>query len=163
MLMPHLNKVRVGKRGINKRSRTSDPPKFSVVTKFARWSRRTRSAEERAFFRGYSKSARIGNYVSRVNHFCANRFQWRCGESWTKNESDPISHIRKSQSWNSDNGCRSICRIDFPLKILVSQGENGNVWLSYNSPEYLRNRHQIPDDLRKNISGIEPIAESVIH
>jgi uncharacterized protein (DUF302 family) len=51
--------------------------------------------------------------------------------------------------------------IDFPLKILVSQDENGKVWVSYNSVEYLKNRHHIPDDLLKNIVGIVPIAESV--
>jgi len=51
--------------------------------------------------------------------------------------------------------------IDFPLKILVSQDDNGKVWVSYNSIEYLKNRHHIPDDLLKNIGGIVPIAESV--
>jgi len=51
--------------------------------------------------------------------------------------------------------------IDFPLKILVSQDDSGKVWLSYNSLEYLRDRHRIPPDLMKNIAGIVPIAESV--
>jgi uncharacterized protein (DUF302 family) len=50
--------------------------------------------------------------------------------------------------------------IDFPLKILISQDVNGKVWVSYNSIEYLKNRHHIPDDLLKNIAGIVPIAES---
>src|SRR2546429_9547083 len=31
--------------------------------------------------------------------------------------------------------------IDLPLKILVWQDGEGKVWLSYNSPEYLRERH----------------------
>jgi uncharacterized protein (DUF302 family) len=52
--------------------------------------------------------------------------------------------------------------IDFPLKILVSEDETGKVWVSYNSPEYLRDRHHIPDNLLKNISGIVSISESVI-
>jgi uncharacterized protein (DUF302 family) len=51
--------------------------------------------------------------------------------------------------------------IDFPLKILVSQDQNGKVWVSYNTVEYLKERHHIPDDLLKNIAGIVPIAESV--
>jgi uncharacterized protein (DUF302 family) len=51
--------------------------------------------------------------------------------------------------------------IDFPLKILVSQNENGKVWVLYNSVEYLKNRHHIPDYLVKNIEGIVPIAETV--
>jgi uncharacterized protein (DUF302 family) len=44
--------------------------------------------------------------------------------------------------------------LDLPLKALVWQDADGKVWLSYNSPEYLRQRHNIPDDLLKNISGI---------
>ena len=52
--------------------------------------------------------------------------------------------------------------IDFPLKILVSEDQSGKAWVSYNSPEYLRDRHHIPDNLLKNISGIVPISESVI-
>jgi uncharacterized protein (DUF302 family) len=51
--------------------------------------------------------------------------------------------------------------IDFPLKVLVSQDDNGKVWVSYNSLDYLKNRHHIPDDLIKNIAGIVPISESV--
>jgi uncharacterized protein (DUF302 family) len=52
--------------------------------------------------------------------------------------------------------------IDFPLKILVSQDGNGKVWVSYNSPEYLKERHDIPESLLKNISGVMAIAESIV-
>lgn len=48
--------------------------------------------------------------------------------------------------------------IDFPLKILVSQDSDGKVWISYNSADYLKERHNIPDDLTKNIAGIAAIA-----
>ncbi len=51
--------------------------------------------------------------------------------------------------------------IDFPLKILVSQDDMGKVWVSYNSVEYLKERHHLPEDLLKNIAGIVPIAEAV--
>ena len=51
--------------------------------------------------------------------------------------------------------------IDFPLKILVSQDDTGKVWLSYNSLDYLNERHHIPNDLLKNIAGIVPLAEAV--
>jgi uncharacterized protein (DUF302 family) len=51
--------------------------------------------------------------------------------------------------------------IDFPLKILVSQDSTGKVWVSYNSVDYLRDRHHVPSDLLKNIAGIVPIAEAV--
>jgi len=50
--------------------------------------------------------------------------------------------------------------LDFPLKILVAEDSSGKAWVSYNSPEYLRIRHGIPEDLLKNISGIESIVVS---
>jgi uncharacterized protein (DUF302 family) len=44
--------------------------------------------------------------------------------------------------------------IDLPLKALVAEDEAGKVWISYNSPEYLQQRHGIPQDLVKNIAGV---------
>jgi uncharacterized protein (DUF302 family) len=41
--------------------------------------------------------------------------------------------------------------IDLPLKILVWEDGNGVAWLSWNSPEYLQQRHGVPQDLVKNI------------
>jgi uncharacterized protein (DUF302 family) len=52
--------------------------------------------------------------------------------------------------------------IDLPLKALVSQDAEGAVWLSYNSPEYLQQRHEIPEALVKNIAGIRSICEEVV-
>ena len=43
--------------------------------------------------------------------------------------------------------------IDLPLKALVAEDENGKVWVSWNSPEYLQQRHGVPEDLIKNIAG----------
>ena len=43
--------------------------------------------------------------------------------------------------------------IDLPLKALVSQDESGKVWVFYNSPEYLQQRHGVPEDLIKGIAG----------
>jgi len=48
--------------------------------------------------------------------------------------------------------------IDLPLKILVSEDGNGKVWVSYNSPEYLKERHGLPQDLLQNISVVEALA-----
>jgi uncharacterized protein (DUF302 family) len=48
--------------------------------------------------------------------------------------------------------------IDLPLKILVWQDAQGKVWLSYNSPEYLMKRHDLPQDLLKNIAVVELLA-----
>jgi uncharacterized protein (DUF302 family) len=50
--------------------------------------------------------------------------------------------------------------IDLPLKILVWEGTNGKVWVSYNSPQYLKERHNLPDDLLKNIAVIETLASN---
>jgi|ERR1700722_12220800 len=52
--------------------------------------------------------------------------------------------------------------IDLPLKVLVWQDVEGAVWLSYNSPEYLQQRHTIPDALIKNIAGIRSICEEAV-
>ena len=52
--------------------------------------------------------------------------------------------------------------IDLPLKVLVAQDADGQVWISHNSPEYLRQRHNIPDDLLKNISGVGPLLQSAL-
>ena len=45
--------------------------------------------------------------------------------------------------------------IDFPMKALAWQDENGKVWLTYNDPAYLANRHGITDreEIVKKMSG----------
>jgi uncharacterized protein (DUF302 family) len=48
--------------------------------------------------------------------------------------------------------------IDLPLKILVWQDVHGNVWLSYNSPEYLAQRHGLPQNLVKALTVVGPLA-----
>jgi uncharacterized protein (DUF302 family) len=52
--------------------------------------------------------------------------------------------------------------IDLPLKALVWQDDEDKVWLSYNSPGYLKERHAIPDELLKNIAGIGPICSEAV-
>jgi uncharacterized protein (DUF302 family) len=52
--------------------------------------------------------------------------------------------------------------IDFPLKVLVSENPTGKVWVSYNSLEYLKSRHNIPENLLKNIAGIESIVQTAV-
>jgi uncharacterized protein (DUF302 family) len=49
--------------------------------------------------------------------------------------------------------------IDLPLKILVWQDGQGKVWLSYNSSEYLQERHGLPQDLVPNIAVVGTLAE----
>lgn len=49
--------------------------------------------------------------------------------------------------------------IDLPLKILVWQDNQGKVWVSYNSSEYLKERHGLPSELLQNIGVVEQLAE----
>lgn len=48
--------------------------------------------------------------------------------------------------------------LDLPLKILVWGDEHGKVWTSYNSPDYLRERHGVPRELLQNIAVVEALA-----
>jgi uncharacterized protein (DUF302 family) len=48
--------------------------------------------------------------------------------------------------------------IDLPLKVLVWEDGDGKVWVSYNSPEYLRERHGLPQELLQNIAVVETLA-----
>ena len=48
--------------------------------------------------------------------------------------------------------------IDLPLKLLVWEDGEGKVWITYNSPQYLQERHQFPKELMANIAVIEGIA-----
>ncbi len=48
--------------------------------------------------------------------------------------------------------------IDLPLKILVWEDDRGKVWVSYNSPDYLRQRHGLPQELLQNIAVVETFA-----
>jgi uncharacterized protein (DUF302 family)/uncharacterized membrane protein YidH (DUF202 family) len=48
--------------------------------------------------------------------------------------------------------------LDLPLKILVSQDDQGKVWISYNRPAYLLERYGVPQTLLQNISVVEALA-----
>lgn len=48
--------------------------------------------------------------------------------------------------------------LDLPLKLLVSEDAQGEVWISYNSPDYLRQRHGVPVELMQNIAVVETLA-----
>ena len=56
--------------------------------------------------------------------------------------------------------------LDLPLKILIYErknGEdtNGNVFISWNAPDFLAERHGLPQDLLGNIAVIEKLAAAV--
>jgi len=50
--------------------------------------------------------------------------------------------------------------LDLPLKVLIAQDVLGKVSLSYNSPEYLAERHAIPPALVQNISGVRGLVQA---
>jgi len=52
--------------------------------------------------------------------------------------------------------------IDLPLKALVSEDETGKVWVSYNAPEYLQQRHGVPQELVKNIAAVGALVAKAV-
>lgn|ERR1700690_1326395 len=52
--------------------------------------------------------------------------------------------------------------IDLPLKALAWQDAQGKVWLSYNDPQYLQQRHGIPADLLKNIAAPAALLQKAV-
>jgi len=51
--------------------------------------------------------------------------------------------------------------IDLPLKLLIAEDAAGQVTVSYNSPAWLGERHQLPEELLANIALIETLAHKV--
>ncbi|MFM0627378.1 DUF302 domain-containing protein [Paraburkholderia xenovorans] len=56
--------------------------------------------------------------------------------------------------------CAPTAALDLPLKVLVWEDADGRTWLSFNSIEYLRQRHGLPDDLMKPLSGVVALVEA---
>jgi len=52
--------------------------------------------------------------------------------------------------------------IDLPMKALVAEDEKGKVWLTYNDPEYLKERHGVPEELIKNLAGAGSLMEKAV-
>jgi uncharacterized protein (DUF302 family) len=48
--------------------------------------------------------------------------------------------------------------IDLPLKALIWEDSQGKVWISYNSPAYLGERHGIAQEFRQNIAVAQTLA-----
>jgi uncharacterized protein (DUF302 family) len=51
--------------------------------------------------------------------------------------------------------------IDLPLKILISEDAEAKVWISYNSPEFLRNRHNLPFSLVQVLEVVARLADEI--
>ena len=52
--------------------------------------------------------------------------------------------------------------IDLPLKALAWQDDSSKVWVTYNDPEYLQQRHNVPPDLIKNIAGAGALLQKAL-
>jgi len=52
--------------------------------------------------------------------------------------------------------------LDLPLKVLVWEASDSKVWLSYNDPNYLKQRFSLSDELVKNIAVIEPLIHQAL-
>jgi uncharacterized protein (DUF302 family) len=50
--------------------------------------------------------------------------------------------------------------IDLPLKVLVAEDAEGKVWLSYNSADYLKTRHNIPEQFLPVLAGVHKLAQA---
>jgi uncharacterized protein (DUF302 family) len=50
--------------------------------------------------------------------------------------------------------------IDLPLKILVAEDAAGKVWISYNSLQFLAERHGVPAELMKNLAVMDALANA---
>ena len=48
--------------------------------------------------------------------------------------------------------------LDLPMKILIAEDAQGEVWISYNSAEFLKERHGLPQDLLPNIAVVKTLA-----
>ncbi len=57
---------------------------------------------------------------------------------------------------------RPLLALDLPLKALVWEDAENKVWVSYNSPEFLAQRHSVPAELMKNISGVAPVVATAL-
>jgi len=49
--------------------------------------------------------------------------------------------------------------IDLPMKALAWEDKEGNVWLTYNSPELLRQRHGVPAELISKLDSVGALLE----
>jgi len=52
--------------------------------------------------------------------------------------------------------------LDLPLKVLAWQDQANRRWVSFNTPEYLQQRHGFPAALMANIAGLEKLVQAAI-
>ena len=52
--------------------------------------------------------------------------------------------------------------LDLPLKVLAWEATDGKAWVSYNDPNYLKQRFSLSDELVKNIAIIVPLIHQAL-
>ena len=52
--------------------------------------------------------------------------------------------------------------LDLPFKVLVWQGHDDQIWVSYNSVAYLKARYSIPAELIRNLASLETLVEQAL-
>ena len=52
--------------------------------------------------------------------------------------------------------------IDLPMKALAWEDENGNVWLTYNDPELLHERHGVATELTSKLEPVGKLLEEAV-
>ncbi len=57
---------------------------------------------------------------------------------------------------------RPLAALDLPLKVLVWEDAEGKIWASFNTPEFLADRHGLPPELVKNISGVPQLIQAAL-
>jgi len=57
---------------------------------------------------------------------------------------------------------RPTAAIDLPMKALAWEDKAGNVWLTYNSPELLSERHGMPADLTSKLEPVGKLLEQAV-
>ena len=57
---------------------------------------------------------------------------------------------------------RPTTAIDLPMKALAWEDADGKVWLSYNSPELLHERHGVPVELTSKLNSVGALLEQAV-
>ncbi|HEY2464299.1 MAG TPA: DUF302 domain-containing protein [Steroidobacteraceae bacterium] len=52
--------------------------------------------------------------------------------------------------------------LDLPLKVLAWQDAANRCWVSFNTPEYLQQRHGFPAALTANVAGLEKLVQAAV-
>jgi uncharacterized protein (DUF302 family) len=55
-----------------------------------------------------------------------------------------------------------LAAIDLPLKLLVWEDAIGSVWVSYNSPSFIAERHDLSEEMQARFEPIETISDAAV-